>query len=230
MSIETKIRVLLVEDEPALSMIIKDTLEKRDFCVDCAPNGEQGLQVFFKLKPDIVVADIMMPKMDGFSMTQLIRQSDKHTPILFLSAKSKTEDVVQGFETGGNDYLKKPFGMEELIIRIKSLLNRVQSEEPKQTIYRIGEYTFDSLQQKLTYRTHSETLSHREAGILERLCINQNNILENKSVLLDLWGDDSFFNTRSLHVFIVKIRKKLSHDSNVEIINIRGIGYKMILK
>lgn len=222
------IKVLLVEDEPALSMIIKDALEKRDFTVDCAANGDEGLEMFHKVNPDIVVADIMMPKLDGFSMAQLIRQVNKQTPILFLSAKSKTEDVVQGFEIGGNDYLKKPFGMEELIIRIKALLNRVQFEVPQNKIYEIGDYTFDPLLQTLTHPAKTEALSHREASILERLCSNQNNIVENKAILMELWGDDSFFNTRSLHVFIVKLRKKLSLDSRIQIINIRGIGYKMI--
>ncbi len=223
-----KIKVLLVEDEPALSMIVKDALEKREFSVECAENGNIGLEMFHKIKPDIVVADIMMPKMDGFSMAQLIRQSDKQTPILFLSAKSRTDDVVQGFEIGGNDYLKKPFGMDELIVRIKALLNRVQNEIPQNKIYQIGEYTFDPIQQKLVHSQKTEILSHREAAILERLCSNQNNIVENKAVLMELWGDDSFFNTRSLHVFIVKLRKKLSFDSRIQIINIRGIGYKMI--
>lgn len=223
-----KIKVLLVEDEPALAMIIKDALEKREFTVDCTANGNEGLEMFHKLHPDIIVADIMMPKLDGFSMTQLIRQTDKHIPLLFLSAKSKTDDVVQGFEIGGNDYLKKPFGMEELIVRIKSLLNRVQNEVRKEKIYQIGEYTFDPVQQRLFHPQKVEVLSHREASILERLCANQNNIVENKAVLLELWGDDSFFNTRSLHVFIVKLRKKLSLDAHIQIINIRGIGYKMI--
>lgn len=224
-----KIKVLLVEDEPALAMIIKDTLENREFEVTSAGNGEEGLEQFFKNKPDIVVADIMMPRMDGFTMTEKIRQSDKKTPILFLSAKSKTDDVVQGFETGGNDYLKKPFGMEELIIRIKSLLNRMQHvEEPKDKIYSIGDYTFDPRSQKLIHPQKEETLSHREAAILEYLCKNYNNIVDNKTILLELWGDDSFFNTRSLHVFIVKLRKKLSLDSKIEIINIRSVGYKMI--
>lgn len=223
-----EIRVLLVEDEPALSMIVKDALEKREFLVECAANGNIGLEMFHKIKPDIVVADIMMPKMDGFTMAELIRQSDKHTPILFLSAKSRTDDVVQGFEIGGNDYLKKPFGMDELIIRIKALLNRVKTEIPQNQVYQIGEYSFDPLLQKLVRAQNTEILSHREAAILERLCSNQNNIVENKAILMELWGDDSFFNTRSLHVFIVKLRKKLSLDPRIQIINIRGIGYKMI--
>lgn len=223
-----KIKVLLVEDEPALSMIIKDTLEMQDFEVTCAINGKEGLELFFKVKPDIVVSDVMMAKLDGLSMTKLIRQTDKQTPILFLTAKSKVADVVEGFETGGNDYLKKPFGIEELIVRIKALLNRCQQKNLLKSIYRIGEYTFDVVEQKLIHPQQIQTLSHRESAILELLCANCNHILENKSVLLDLWGDDSFFNTRSLHVFIVKLRKKLAYDPAIKIINIRGVGYKLI--
>ncbi|MDR1056097.1 MAG: response regulator transcription factor [Prevotellaceae bacterium] len=223
-----KINVLLVEDEPALAMIIKDSLEKRGFSVNCADNGDTGLEMFFGLKPDIVIADIMMPKLDGFSMVRLIRRNDKQTPILFLSAKSKTDDVVQGFEAGGSDYLRKPFGMDELIVRINALLNRIQIGVEKQRVHQIGGYTFDPMEQKLIYGQYIESLSHREAVILEKLCANRNSVLENKAVLLSLWGDDSFFNTRSLHVFMVKLRKKLSHDPKIRIINIRGIGYKLI--
>ncbi len=225
----TKIKVLLVEDEPTLAKIIKDTLEKREFEVLIANNGEMGLKMFFDQKPDIVVADIMMPLMDGFTMTKMIRQNDKKTPVLFLSAKSESKDVVEGFETGGSDYLKKPFGMDELIIRIKALLNRVQHNHHNQKeTYTIGDYTFDPVTQKLTHPEAETLLSHREAAILTQLCANMNNIIENKAVLLELWGDDSFFNTRSLHVFIVKLRKKLSRDSRIQIINIRGVGYKLI--
>ena len=224
---ETKL--LLVEDEASLAMIVRDVLEKQGFQVQWAATGNEGLKLFYDFKPDIVVTDIMMPQLDGLSMTELIRQNDRTTPILFLSAKSKTEDVVQGFETGGNDYLKKPFGMDELIVRIKGLLNRNLTEKKEeQSIYKIGQYTFNFVHQTLTYDDQKEDLSHREAEILLRLCKNQNNILDNKSVLLDLWGDDDFFNTRSLHVFIVKLRKKLSKDSNIKIINIRGVGYKLL--
>ena len=224
-----KTKLLLVEDEASLAMIIRDVLEKEDFQVQCALTGNEGLKLFYEFKPDIVVTDIMMPQLDGLSMTEIIRQNDKSTPILFLSAKSKTEDVVQGFETGGNDYLKKPFGMEELIIRIKGLLNRnLKEKKSEETVFKIGQYTFDFIHQTLLCSNCKEDLSHREAEILLRLCKNQNNILDNKSVLLELWGDDDFFNTRSLHVFIVKLRKKLSKDPNLKIINIRGIGYKLI--
>lgn len=224
-----KTKLLLVEDEVSLAMIVHDVLEKQGFEVRCAYTGNEGLKLFYEFNPDIIVTDIMMPQLDGLSMTELIRQNNKTTPILFLSAKSKTEDVVQGFETGGNDYLKKPFGMDELIVRIKGLLNREMKEKKEeQTVYKIGQYTFDFIHQTLTCNTHQEILSHREAEILLRLCKNKNSILDNKSVLLELWGDDDFFNTRSLHVFIVKLRKKLSKDINIKIINIRGVGYKLI--
>ncbi len=224
-----KTKLLLVEDETSLSMIVKDVLEKQGFEVECAFTGDDGLKLFYSFKPDIVVTDIMMPKLDGLSMTELIRQSDKTTPILFLSAKSKTEDVVTGFEAGGNDYLKKPFGMDELIVRIKGLLNRdLIAKKEEKTIYNIGCYTFDFIQQTLVCGDYKEDLSHREAEILLRLCRNQNNVLESKTVLLELWGDDHFFNLRSLHVFIVKLKKKLSKDSNIKILNIRGVGYKLV--
>lgn len=225
---EEKIKLLLVEDESALAMIVKDVLEKQEFMVELASNGNIGLKKFYEFKPDIVVADIMMPQMDGLSMVEQIRQNNKDIPVLFLSAKSKTEDVVQGFETGGNDYLKKPFGMDELIVRIKSLLKRDLSTKEEKTVYQIGAYLFDNVHQTLSYKGDIENLSHRETEILSRLCKNQNNILDNQSVLLDLWGDDNFFNTRSLHVFIVKLRKKLSKDDRIKILNIRGVGYKLI--
>ncbi len=225
---ENKVKILIVEDESTLSMIIRDVLEKQGYEVFQAVNGNEGLRLFYECHPDLVVADIMMPQLDGLSMTQQIRQNDKRTPILFLTAKSKTEDVVKGFETGGSDYLKKPFGMDELLVRIKALLNRDQTKEENITSYKIGGYDFDTIHQTLHYKGQVENLSHRETAILERLCKNQNYILENQAVLLELWGDDNFFNLRSLHVFIVKLRKKLSKDRSIQILNIRGIGYRLI--
>ncbi len=224
---ENKIKILVVEDELTLQMIVRDVLEKQGYVVEQASNGNEGLRLFYEFHPDLVVADIMMPQLDGLSMTQQIRQNDNKTPILFLTAKSKTEDVVKGFETGGNDYLKKPFGMDELLVRIKALINRNHSKEDQLTCYKIGEYDLDIVHQTLVYKGSVENLSHRETAILERLCKNQNHILDSQSVLLDLWGDDNFFNLRSLHVFIVKLRKKLSKDSKIQILNIRGVGYKL---
>ena len=225
---EEKSKLLLVEDESALAMIVKDVLEKEGFQVEWAANGNLGLKLFFEFKPDIIVADIMMPQLDGLGMTQQIRQHNRQIPILFLSAKSKTEDVVEGFESGGNDYLKKPFGMDELIVRVKGLLNRSIAPKEEQTTHLIGQYSFDTVLQTLTCEETVTGLSHRETEILQRLCKNKSNILDNRSVLLELWGDDDFFNTRSLHVFIVKLRKKLAKDPAIKIINVRGVGYKLV--
>ena len=204
-----KITVLLVEDEQTLAMIIKDTLEGQNFIIHTAADGEEGLRKFFDLRPDVLVADVMMPRMDGFEMVRRIRQTDKQTPVLFLTARSTINDVVEGFELGANDYLKKPFGMQELIIRIKALVGKAFS------------FTEDA-------DTEVE-LSHRESEILKRLCENRNQVVNTQNVLLDLWGDDSFFNSRSLHVFITKLRHKLAGDERIRIVNVRGIGYKLIV-
>ncbi|GAB6868751.1 response regulator transcription factor [Bacteroides rodentium JCM 16496] len=236
-----KITVLLVEDEQTLAMIIKDTLEGQNFIIHTADDGEEGLRLFFNLRPDVLVADVMMPHMDGFEMVRRIRQTDKQTPVLFLTARSAINDVVEGFELGANDYLKKPFGMQELMIRIKALAGKAFSftdEKPKEsTSFEIGDYRLNSITQRLTYvgvaaslqmQTEVE-LSHRESEILKRLCENRNQVVNTQNVLLDLWGDDSFFNSRSLHVFITKLRHKLAGDERIRIVNVRGIGYKLIV-
>lgn len=228
---ENNIEVLLVEDELTLAMIIKDTLEEHSFVIHTASDGEEGLRLFFELRPDIVVADVMMPRMDGFTLVKRIRQTDTHTPVLFLTARSAIQDVVEGFETGANDYLKKPFGMQELIVRIKSLLGRalVREETEKQNLLEIGRYRLDPTTQLLIFGDQQTELSHREAEILKRLCENREKIVRAQDILLDLWGDDNFFNNRSLHVFITKIRHKLAKDPDIRILNVRGIGYKLIV-
>lgn len=225
-----KISVLLVEDEETLAMIIKDTLEESNlFSIDIAENGEKGLRRFFETKPDIVVTDVMMPRMDGFEMVRRIRQTDQATPVLFLTARSAIKDVVEGFELGANDYLRKPFGMQELIVRIKALVRKIQSVSKPESLLTIGNYRLDPIAQKLYYGTDEDELSHRETEILKRLCLNLDQVVHSQNILLDLWGDDSFFNSRSLHVFITKLRHKLSKDERIRIINIRGIGYKLTL-
>ena len=226
-----KITVLLVEDEQTLAMIIKDTLEGQNFIIHTAADGEEGLRKFFDLRPDVLVADVMMPRMDGFEMVRRIRQTDKQTPVLFLTARSTINDVVEGFELGANDYLKKPFGMQELIIRIKALVGKAFSfteEKPKETtVFEIGDYRFNS---PTSPNADTEVdLAHRESEILKRLCENRNQVVNTQNVLLDLWGDDSFFNSRSLHVFITKLRHKLAGDERIRIVNVRGIGYKLIV-
>lgn len=229
---KTNIKILLVEDELTLSMIIKDTLDSEGFEVIQAENGNKGLQLFFESKPDILVADVMMPEMDGFEMVSRIRKTDKSTPILFLTARSAIKDVVSGFEIGASDYLKKPFNMQELIIRVKSLVNRayIEQEVKNKESFEIGNYAFDSITQKLIYGGNEQELSHRESEILKRLCLNRNDVVNTQDILMELWGDDSFFNTKSLHVFITKLRHRLSLDNRIRIVNVRGIGYKLVVE
>lgn len=231
---EPIIDVLLVEDEETLALIIKDTLEGQGFAIRLAENGEEGIEKFFGQKPDVVVADVMMPRMDGFEMVRRIRRKDKQTPVLFLTARSDTSDVVEGFELGGNDYLKKPFGMQELIVRIKALLGRASnySAPEKQTSvteFEIGRYRFNAITQRLSYLGNETELSYRESEILRRLCENRNEVTLMQDILIELWGNDTFFNQRSLHVFITKLRHKLSRDEHIRIVNVRGIGYKLII-
>jgi DNA-binding response OmpR family regulator len=228
-------KILLIEDEQQLGQIVKDSLEMRGFDMLYAADGKEGLRLYQQSHPDVVVLDIMMPNMDGFTVTTEIRKQDKVTPIIFLTAKSQTADVVKGFELGGNDYLKKPFSMDELIVRIKALLKR-NSEQPapsqgadSEDVVTIGQYAFNYIKQTLTRNNNTAFLSHREAEILRRLYDNKNQVMERKAVLLDLWGDDSFFNARSMDVFITKIRRYLKEDPRVQIVNIRGVGYKLII-
>lgn len=226
-----KITVLLVEDELTLAMIIKDTLEESGFTIHTAADGEEGLRLFFELHPDVLVADVMMPKLDGFEMVRRIRQTDKQIPVLFLTARSAINDVVAGFELGANDYLKKPFGMQELIIRIKALMGKAFAftEEKTATHFEIGSYLFDPVAQTLLHGGMRQELSYRESEILKRLCESCNQVVHTQDILLELWGDDSFFNSRSLHVFITKLRHKLLQDEGIRIVNVRGIGYKLIV-
>jgi DNA-binding response OmpR family regulator len=228
------IRVLLVEDETTLAMIIKDTLDAQGFEITTAADGDEGLKLFHESKPDVLVADVMMPKIDGFEMVRRIRKTDPITPVLFLTARSAIKDVVEGFELGGNDYLKKPFGMQELIVRINALAKRTdlyQNINHSINLNKeitIGQYKLNAKTEKLIYGGCSEELSHRETEILRMLAEKKDSVVETKDILLELWGDDSFFNTRSLQVFITKLRHKLSRDKNIRIINVRGVGYKLI--
>jgi two-component system response regulator VicR len=227
-----KIKILFVEDEATLGMIVKESLESRDFEVHYAPDGVQGWQAYQAHQPQACILDIMMPEEDGFSLAKKIRATDPYIPILFLSAKSQTQDVVKGFEIGANDYIKKPFSMEELIVRVKALLRDrqvlAQQPLPHRDTWSIGQFTFDYTKQTLQLNGDTRKLTHREVEILHRLCQNQNQVLERKDILLELWGDDSFFNGRSLDVFITKLRKYLKADPKVEIVNVRGVGYKLI--
>lgn len=224
---KTKITVLLAEDEPALALIIKESLETRDFIVLHCKNGQEAFNTFVSQKPDVLVLDVMMPIKDGFSLAKDVRKMDKKVPIIFLTSKSQTQDVVEGFTLGGNDYLKKPFSMEELIVRIHSLLGRVTIAKNDEQIV-VGKYLFDAIKQTLSYNNTQETLTYRETALLELLIENKNEIIDRSIILKKIWGDDDFFNGRSMDVFITKLRKKLSLDSSIQIINIRSQGYKLI--
>ena len=227
----SKIHVLVVEDEPTLARIIKDALEANDFKVSLAADGVAGLEAFALVTPNILVADIMMPQLSGLDMVRKIRETDRHTPILFLTAKSTVDDVVEGFHAGGNDYLKKPFGMKELMVRITALLGRITPTcVPQKEKIQIGNYRFDPGKRTLTYLPTGECheLPNRESEILQRLCQTPHAIVPAKDILLDLWGDDDFFSTRSFQTLISRLRRRLAKDPDVKLINQRGEGYRLL--
>ena len=221
------IKILLAEDEPSLGQIIKESLETRNFEVLLCINGEEAYKVFKAENPLLLVLDVMMPKKDGFTLAKEVREENPDIPIIFLTAKSQTEDVVEGFSIGGNDYLKKPFSMEELIVRINSLLKRGSADLNTEAL-KIGNFIFNLKKQTLHLNNTTESLTHREAHLLYHLLKNKNQVLERSFILKKLWGDDDFFNARSMDVFITKLRKKLKKDPSIQIINVRGFGYKLI--
>lgn len=224
-----KIRLLLVEDEQTLASIICDTLSCNGFEVYVANDGQQGLAKFLVTKFDAIVTDIMMPHSDGYTLVRQIRRIDQSIPILFLSARLSVDDVVLGFELGGNDYLRKPFAINELIVRLKSLVGRqVDARTEQQKVFAIGSYTFDIEHRTLSRNMKTIELSNRESAVLYSLCLHKGDLVQSKGMLLELWGDDSFFNNRSLHVYITKLRYKLSEDKNIKIINHRSIGYRLL--
>lgn len=224
----SKNTILLAEDEPALGQIIKESLETRNFNVLLCENGEKAYQIYKQNSPELLVLDVMMPKKDGFTLAKEIRLEDDTIPIIFLTAKSQTEDVVEGFNIGGNDYLKKPFSIEELIARINNLLNRTQLQKTTEVI-EIGAYTFNFPKQHITYKNSEKVqLTHREAHLLYHLIKHKNQVLDRSLILNKLWGTDDFFSARSMDVFITKLRKKLKQDESIQIVNVRGFGYKLI--
>ena len=225
----SSIHILLVEDEPSLAMIVKESLETRGLEVSLFTNGKYALQGFKKGNYDLVVLDVMMPEKNGFEVAQEIRAQDEEIPIIFLTAKSQTDDVLKGFHVGGNDYIKKPFSMEELIVRIHNLLDRKKLQQSAEQ-FPIGAFTFNFPQQRLIYKSEEPIkLTHREAHLLYHLWNNKNKVLDRSYILQKLWGSDDFFSGRSMDVFITKLRKKLNQDPTIEILNVRGYGYKLVI-
>ncbi len=220
--------ILLVEDEVSLVMIVKDALEEEDYEVAIARDGLEGLEQYFREHPALIIADVMMPEVDGFEMVRRIRRMDKEVPVLFLSARSSVDDIVFGFGLGANDYLRKPFSLRELIARVKALTVKSQSEPVAVIYHELGLYTFYPSTQTLQIGGEEIELSFRESELLRLLCESGTLPVDTKDILLQLWGNDSFYNTRSLHVFITKLRHKLEKDPRIKILNVRGIGYKLV--
>ncbi|RBQ03151.1 response regulator transcription factor [Pedobacter miscanthi] len=227
-----KTKVLYAEDEPFLARIVLDGLTSSGYDVKLALDGALALKLFQEQKPDICVLDIMMPQKDGYTLAAEIRKSDPDIPIIFLSAKALTEDVVMGFKSGGNDYLKKPFSIDELLVRMESLLKRfghTQKEDNDLTQkYQFGNCELDPLAQKLKTSVAEYSLSYKETILLELLLKNRNNILEREAALIKIWGEDSFYNGRSMDVFMAHLRKLLKGETGIQIISLRGVGYKLI--
>ena len=219
-------KILLVEDDSTLSFIIQDALTRENFDVICASNGELGLSMYQEVSPDLIVADVMMPRMDGYEMVRKIRLSNTTIPIIFLTARTTLDDVICGFEIGANDYLRKPFKLLELIIRIKALLKRLNNNNKENTNITVGECLLDFSTQLLYVKGNSVELSHIEAIILDELFRHPNEVVEAKVLMYRIWQNDDYSNLNRLHGYIYKIRKYLD-SSMIGIINIRGIGYKL---
>jgi DNA-binding response OmpR family regulator len=222
-----KTKILYVEDEPFLGRIVKESLESRDFDVTMVVDGKEVMTIFKNLHPHICVLDIMLPGKDGYTLAKEIRNASPQMPIIFVTAKIQTEDLIKGFESGGNDYLKKPFSMEELIVRVNNLLQLSQHKNGKiQEAIIIGEYEFDAHRYELRRQDAVRKLSHRESTLLQVLVESKNATIKRRDILMKLWGDDSFFNSRNLDVYITKLRDYLKDDSSIQIITIKGIGYR----
>ena len=227
------IKILYIEDEPFLGKVVKESLESRNFVVRMLTDGAGALNAYRNFLPDICILDVMLPTKDGYTVGQEIKLENPQAPIIFLTAKTQTEDVLKGFKSGGNDYVRKPFSMEELIVRIHNLLelsvNHSQMESAHNPVIQIGTYIFDFRKFQLIYQGEVKKLSHREAELLRILCVNQNQTVERKTILKSIWGDDSFFNSRNLDVYITKLRSYLKEDPNVRIITLKGFGYQFVV-
>jgi DNA-binding response OmpR family regulator len=227
----SKTKVFYVEDEVFLARIVKESLESRGFDVVMESDGGKAINTFKQAKPDICVLDVMLPNKDGFAVADEIRELDESVPIIFLTAKTQTEDVVKGFTLGGNDYVRKPFSMEELIARLQNLL-RLRNDDAQKIhgdSVKMGKYTFQVNRQILNNGKEDRKLSFRESELLKLLYENREKIIDRKDILNLLWGNDSFFNSRNLDVYVTKLRSYLKEDPSLEIITIKGIGYRFVV-
>lgn len=227
----SRIKILYAEDELFLGKIVKETLEGRGFEVVMETNGAAVLDAFKKEQPDICVLDVMMPNRNGFEVAEDIRAINDDVPIIFLTAKTQTEDLVRGFKTGGNDYIRKPFSMEELIVRMENALRvKKDNTNPITTdTISIGKYVFHLNRQVLVHQAEERKLSYRESELLKYIWQNRNNIIDRRDILQVIWGNDSFFNSRNLDVYITKLRSYLKADESIEILTIKGVGYRFVV-
>ncbi|MBA2747079.1 MAG: response regulator transcription factor [Flavisolibacter sp.] len=225
-----KTRILYVEDEIFLAKIVSETLQGRGYEVVVENDGAKAFDQFVSKEPDVCVLDVMLPNKDGFEIADQIRSKDASVPIIFLSAKSQTPDVLNGFKAGGNDYIRKPFSIEELIVRIENVIKVKSRTNTENDDVQFGGYTFNSRRQTLVHPTENKKLSYRESELLRLLYINRENIVERTEILNTLWGSDSFFNSRNLDVYITKLRGYLKLDPSIEIITIKGIGYRFVVR
>ncbi|MBL7939625.1 MAG: response regulator transcription factor [Flavobacteriales bacterium] len=226
-------KLLLVEDDPNLGNLLVEYLRAKGYEADLRTDGQQGRNAYDKGGYDLLILDVMMPQKDGFTLAREIRQKDVSTPIIFVTAKSMKQDTIQGFQSGADDYITKPFGMEELLLRIAAVLRRAKGAEPKSPEpeeYRLGDSSFEPRKQVLRTPQGDRKLTTKESELLRLLCANRNDVLERSVALNAVWGNDSYFNGRSMDVYIAKLRKYLREDPAVEIINVHGKGFRLIAK
>ena len=223
-------RIMLCEDDENLGMLLREYLEAKNYNVDLCVDGEAGFNTFQTNKYDLCILDVMMPKMDGFTLAYKIRELNADVPFMFLTAKTMKEDVKQGFELGADDYITKPFSMEEVVFRIEAILRRVKGKKnTNSSIFQIGKFAFDSKKQTLSYDNVVEKLTTKEADLLKLLATKQNELLQRDYALRAIWVDNNYYNARSMDVYITKLRKLLKADPNVELLNVHGKGYKLVV-
>lgn len=226
---EQQIKVLLAEDDKNLGTILKAYLEAKGFPTELCVNGQEALEKFKRDDFNFCILDVMMPVMDGFALAKEVRKLDKKVPMLFLTAKSMQEDKLRGFELGADDYISKPFSMEELLLRMKAIIRRSAEDTVRATVYQIGKYTFDYNRQLLTSADDESKLTSKEAELLRLLCDNLNKVLDRSVALNKIWFDDSYFNARSMDVYITKLRKFFKDDPRIDLMNVHGIGFKLVV-
>ena len=227
---EENVKIMLCEDDENLGMLLREYLQAKGFSAELFPDGEAGYRAFMKQKYDICILDVIMPKKDCFTLAQEIRQANGDVPIIFLTAKLLKEDILEGFKIGADDYITKPFSMEELVFRVEAILRRVRGKKTKESsVYKVGNFTFDTQKQLLVIGEKQTKLTTKENELLALLCSHANEILQRDFALKTIWIDDNYFNARSMDVYITKLRKHLKDDPQIEIINIHGKGYKLII-